>query len=48
MRFIQDVMLAEHAEAYIKQEQMEGAGGGSRSLSKTHYDVGESRRDAFQ
>jgi hypothetical protein len=41
---LQEIRLAEHAEAYIKQEQRERAQGqSSGSVSKKHYDTNKSR-----
>ena len=45
---IQEIRLAEHAEAYVKQEQRERAEGkSSGSVSKKHYDTSKSRQQAF-
>lgn len=44
---LQDIRLAEHAEAYIEQQQREQAEN-QGSLSHNEYNVSESRRDAFQ
>lgn len=44
---LQDIGLAEHAESYIEVEQQNRARNGS-SLSKSEYNVGKSRQNAFQ
>jgi Spy/CpxP family protein refolding chaperone len=47
-RDIQEIRLAEHAEAYAKQEQRERQEGAqSGSVSKKHYDASKSRANAF-
>lgn len=45
---IQEVMLAEHAESYIEQEQMERQRGRGGSISESEYNVSQSRQNAFQ
>jgi len=45
---LQDIRLAEHTEAYIKQEQRERQRGrSSGSISKKKYDTTKSRQQAF-
>jgi hypothetical protein len=45
---LQEIRLAEHAEAYTKQEQRERAQGeSSGSVSRKHYDTNKSRQQAF-
>jgi hypothetical protein len=45
---LQEIRLAEHAEAYAKQEQRERAQGqSSGSISRKHYDTTKSREQAF-
>lgn len=47
-RDIQEIRLAEHAEAYVKQEQRERQQGAqSGSVSRKHYDANKSRQQAF-
>lgn len=47
-RDVQEIRLAEHAEAYAKQEQRERARGTqSGSVSQKHYDATKSRQQAF-
>jgi len=45
-RDLQDIRLAEHAEAYVKQEQQQAATN-SGSLSHRNYDTSNSRNKAF-
>lgn len=48
VRDLQDIKLAEHAEAYVKQEQRERQRGQrSGSVSQKHYDASKSRQQAF-
>lgn len=48
VRDLQDIRLAEHAEAYIKQEQRERQRGArSGSISRKNYDTNKSRQEAF-
>jgi len=45
---VQEILLAEHAEAYVKQEQRERQRGmQSGSVSQKHYDASKSRQQAF-
>jgi len=49
VRDLQDIRLAEHTEAYIKQEQRERQRGAqSGSISRQNYDTNKSRQEAFQ
>jgi hypothetical protein len=48
VRDVQEIRLAEHAEAYVKQEQRERQRGAqSGSVSRKHYDANKSRQQAF-
>jgi len=48
MSTVQEIRLAEHAEAYTKQEQRERQRGqSSGSISRKHYDTNKSRQQAF-
>jgi|GEM_PF-6361876 len=46
---MQEIALAEQAEAYIQEQQVDGHGGhgqpGEQDLSSKHYDVEQSRRE---
>lgn len=45
---VQEIMLAEHAEAYVKQEQRERQRGtSSGSVSRKNYNASKSRQEAF-
>jgi len=45
-RDLQEIRLAEHAEAYIEQEKRERMNSGG-SVSRKHYDTNKSRAEAF-